>query len=169
MDTVEEEFSAFVAQRAHTLLKAAYALTGDQHAAQDLVQTALAKAFVRWRRITGEAEPYVRRIIYHDFVSIWRRRRRHEIVVARPPEPRRAGVADDDADTRIALRQALLALPPRQRAVIVLRYLEDRSIEETAAILACREGTVASQTSRALAKLRHLAPGLQQDLSGVRQ
>lgn len=159
--SLEEEFTAFVAERAHALLKAAYALTGDQDAAQDLVQNAFAKAFLRWRRISGEPEPYVRRIIYHDFVSSWRRRRRRdEVPVADPPDRSGPRGLEHDVAVRLMLRDALLALPPKQRAVIVLRYLEDMSLEQTAATLSCREGTVASQASRALAKLRQAVPDL---------
>jgi RNA polymerase sigma-70 factor (sigma-E family) len=151
-DNVADEFTEFVAHRTHALLRVAYALTGDQHSAEDLVQGALAKAFVRWRQIRGEAEPYVRRTIYHDSVTRWRRRfRRAETTVAAPPE--RASTPDD-TDLRLVLRDALLALPPRQRAVLVLRYLEDRSVDETAEVLGLHRGTVASQTNRALAKLR---------------
>src|SRR5262245_53446161 len=84
---VERQFTEFVAARGHALLQVAYALTGDQHAAEDLVQGALAKAFVRWRQIRGEAEPYVRRIVYHDSVSRWRRPyRRAETTVPTPPD-----------------------------------------------------------------------------------
>ena len=149
---VEQEFTEFVAARGHALLQVAYALTGDQHAAEDLVQGALAKAFVRWRQIRGEAEPYIRRILYHDSVSRWRRPyRRAETTVATPPEQ---ALPSDDVDLRLVLREALLDLPPRQRAVLVLRYLEDLSVDETAEVLGCRRGTVASQASNALAKLR---------------
>jgi RNA polymerase sigma-70 factor (sigma-E family) len=160
-ESPEASFTAFVADRAHALLRTAYALTGDRHAAEDLVQNALAKAYARWRRIDGEPEPYVRRMIYNDFVSAWRRGRRHpEISVAEPPE--RSGPARLESDTalRMLLRDALLALPPRQRAVLILRYFEDLSLEETAAVLSCSQGTVASQTSRALAKLRESVPQL---------
>lgn len=168
----EAEFTAFVTARAHALLKAAYALTGDQDAAQDLVQTAFAKVFVRWRRISGEPEAYARRVIYHDFVSTWRsRRRRHEVVMAAPPERQSAGALDHDTAVRLMLRDALLSLPPRQRAVIILRYLEDLTLDETAAILSCRKGTVASQAARALAKLRQVVPDLWQtnDFTGVQR
>lgn len=136
----------------------AHALTGDRHAAEDLVQGALAKAFVNWRRIRGDAGPYVKQIIYRDSASRWRRLlKRPETPVAIPPEP---GPARDERDPhlRLLLRDALLALPPRQRAVLVLRYLEDLTVEETAAILGCRPGTVASQASRALSKLRDTIP-----------
>jgi len=152
-----------VAQRTHALLRIAYALTGDQHAAEDLVQTALAKAFVRWSRIRGEAEPYVKQIIYNDSASRWRRPSRHaETTVAAPPDRAVATDPTHEAHLRLILRDALLALPPRQRAVLVLRYLEDMSIDETAHVLGCRPGTVASQASRALTKLRDLVPDLQQ-------
>jgi RNA polymerase sigma-70 factor (sigma-E family) len=167
---VEDEFSAFVAERAHALLRTAYALTGDRHAAEDLVQSALAKAFARWRRIE-EPEPYLRRMIYHDFVSAWRSpRRRNEVSV--PELPDRAGgrPVESDTELRLLLRDALRQLPPRQRAVVILRYFEDLTVDETAEVLSCRPGTVASQASRALTKLRQLVPQLDwsNDLVGGR-
>jgi RNA polymerase sigma factor (sigma-70 family) len=99
----------------------------------------------------------VRRIIYNDRASSWRRPARHrEVPVAELPDrPASAGPELEVAD-RLALREALLSLPPRQRAVLVLRYLEDRSVHETAEVLGCRPGTVASQASRGLATLRTL-------------
>ncbi|GAA3274398.1 SigE family RNA polymerase sigma factor [Dactylosporangium vinaceum] len=154
----ETEFSAFVAERAHALLRTAYALTGDRHAAEDLVQSALAKAFARWRRI-DEPEPYLRRMIYNDFVSAWRSpRRRREVSVAEPPERGSPAIVESDTALRLLLRDALQQLPPRQRAVLILRYFEDLTVEETAAVLSCRPGTVASQASRALTRLRELVP-----------
>ncbi|MFI5936128.1 SigE family RNA polymerase sigma factor [Actinoplanes sp. NPDC051494] len=163
---VEQEFTTFVAERSHALIRVAYALTGDQRAAEDLVQGALAKAYARWPRISGDAEPYVRRIIYNDRASNWRRRgRQAELSVAEPPERAAPDRHDDDIALRLALRQALLTLPPRQRAVLVLRFLEDRTVEETAEVLGCRPGTVASQSSRALAKLRDLVPALDDDMA----
>lgn len=161
-DAAEQEFTAFVATRGPAMLRVAYALTGDQHAAEDLLQTALAKAYARWSRIRGDAEPYVRRILYHDQISGWRlRSRRSEVPVATVPD---VAVADhgDRTALRLMVRGALLRLPPRQRAVLVLRYLEDLSVEETAAVLGTRAGTVASQTSKALVKLRSLVPALDQ-------
>ncbi|MFI7574442.1 SigE family RNA polymerase sigma factor [Micromonospora sp. NPDC049497] len=155
----DREFTSFVNERGGALLRVAYALTGNQHGAEDLLQSALAKAYARWTRIRGDAEPYVRRILYHDQVSGWRRRaRRPEVPVAVLPE--RAGVRDSgqDADLRLLLRDAMRALPPRQRAVLTLRYLEDLSVEQTAALLGCHTGTVASQTSKALSRLRELVP-----------
>jgi RNA polymerase sigma-70 factor (sigma-E family) len=150
----EQDFTRFVADRGRVLVRVAYALTGDQFAAEDLVQSALAKAMVRWRQIGDSPEAYVRRVVFHEFVSGWRRRRRRpETPMAMVPEVS-VGDGTDESQVRLVLREALLALPPRQRAVIVLRYLEDRSEHEVAEILGCREGTVASQASRALAKLR---------------
>jgi RNA polymerase sigma-70 factor (sigma-E family) len=157
--TVEREFTEFVVSRSQALLRAAFALTGDRHAAEDLVQHALAKAFLHWRRIEGDAEPYVRRILYHDSANRWRHRSvRHETVTDTPPDLTHVSDRTDDTHLRMLLRRALLELPPRQRAVLVLRYLEDRSVEETAEILGCRPGTVASQAHRALEKLRTLVP-----------
>jgi RNA polymerase sigma-70 factor (sigma-E family) len=157
---LEAEFTAFVADRGQALLRIAHALTGDRAGAEDLVQGALAKAYARWPRIHGEAEAYVRKIIYNDRVSAWRRPvRRNEVAVAEVPESPQAGRHDHDIAERLALREALLSLPARQRAVLVMRYLEDRSVEETAEVLGCRPGTVASQASRALVKLRALVTG----------
>ncbi|MEV6342051.1 SigE family RNA polymerase sigma factor [Actinoplanes sp. NPDC051851] len=162
-ESTDAEFTAFVEQRAADLVRIAYAMTGDQRSAEDLVQAALAKAYTRWPRIRGDAEPYVRRIIYHDRISGWRRQARiREFPMAEVPESS-AGFGpghDQDTTLRLTLRQALLSLPPRQRAVLVLRYLEDRSVDETAEILGCRRGTVASQATRALRKLRELVPDL---------
>lgn len=154
----DQDFTAFVAERGAALLRIAYALTGDRHAAEDLVQSALAKAYARWDRIQGEAEPYVRRVLYNEQVSRWRwSGRRPEIVSATVPE-RPVTASDETTTLRVMLRDALRRLPPRQRAVLVLRYLEDLSVEQTAQVLGCRAGTVASQTSRALDRLRQLVP-----------
>ncbi|MGC4894266.1 SigE family RNA polymerase sigma factor [Micromonospora sp. DT31] len=157
MAEVDGEFTAFVNERGAALLRVAYALAGNQHAAEDLLQNALAKAYARWPRIRGDAEPYVKRILYHDQVSGWRRGRRAEVPVADLPERPTPG---EDSDLRLLLRDALRALPPRQRAVLTLRYLEDLSVEETARLLGCRAGTVASQSAKALARLRQLVPAL---------
>lgn len=164
--SLEDEFTAFVADRGQSLLRIAHALTGDRDAAQDLVQGALAKAYARWPRIHGDAEAYVRKIIYNDRVSAWRRpARRNEMTVADVPE---RAAHDRDVTDRIAIREALLKLPARQRAVLVMRYLEDRSVEETAEMLGCSPGTVASQASRALVKLRDLVGGRVASLGGAR-
>ncbi|MBU2663566.1 SigE family RNA polymerase sigma factor [Actinoplanes bogorensis] len=160
-DSLEAEFTAFVAERGQSLLRIAHALTGDARAAEDLVQGALAKAYAKWPRIhADDAEAYVRRILYNDRISGWRRAsRRREVSMAEMPEMPQH---QPDVAERLALRQALLTLPDRQRAVVVLRYLEDRSVEETAQVLGCSPGTVASQASRALAKLREHARSMEE-------
>ncbi|HEU5109770.1 MAG TPA: SigE family RNA polymerase sigma factor [Micromonosporaceae bacterium] len=162
--TVEDEagFREFVAARLPRMSGAAYLLTGDHHAAQDLVQQALVKLARHWRRVSraGAPDAYVRRVIYHEHVSAWRRRRGAELSTAAPPE--RAGPRDEAADTvrRLMLREALARLTPRQRAVIVLRFYEDMSESDTAEALGCSVGTVKSQTHHALGRLRAVAPEL---------
>lgn len=156
MDTdADGAFTAFVQQRGQALLRTAYTLCVNQHDAEDLVQNALAKALLHWSGINGDAEHYVRRAMYRDFVSGWRwRRTRPEIMVADMPQTLANTAHDDEAVTRVALWAALRELPPRQRAVIVLRYLEDMSERDVAEALGCSTGTVGSQASRALDRLR---------------
>ncbi|GAA2619416.1 SigE family RNA polymerase sigma factor [Dactylosporangium fulvum] len=157
-ESTEREFTEFVATRGFALVRMAYALTGEQHAAEDLVQTALAKAMLRWSRIRGDAESYLRKVMYHEHVSWWRRRwRRAELSTADPPE---RSAVDDDPHLRLAMRAALATLPPRQRAVLVLRYFEDLSEQQVADLLGISTGTVGSQASRALAALRRRLPDL---------
>lgn len=147
------EFDAFVAARSPALLRTAYLLTGDRHAAEDLLQTALAKSWFAWRRIDGAPEPYVRRVIATTYATWWRRRWRAELPASELPdagEPDRTGLVD----TRDALWRAIGTLPRRQRAVLVLRYYEDLSEAEIAATLGISTGTVKSSASRALAALR---------------
>ncbi|HEX6682272.1 MAG TPA: SigE family RNA polymerase sigma factor [Candidatus Limnocylindrales bacterium] len=153
-DSVSEEFTAFVRERGHVLFRVAFSLCGQQHAAEDLMQTALARAAIRWGSI-DDPEPYVKRILYREFVSAWRWRRiRPEVSVGEPPDAPQAGDHAERTALRLSLERILNTLPPKQRAVLVLRFLEDRSEREAAEILGCSEGTVASQASRALAKLR---------------
>ena len=156
----DEEFSAFVLARRPELLRSACLLTaGDWHSAEDLVQTALAKAWFAWTRIETRPEAYVRRIMVNTYSSWWRRRWNGEEATADLPErpdprhdPRRG--EDVRVDERTDLWRALERLPKRQRAVVVLRFYEDLSEVETAEIMQCSVGTVKSQASRALAKLR---------------
>lgn len=154
----EAEFAAFVAARGPALGRTAYLLTGDRHLAEDLVQTALYKTAKAWGQINRSPEAYVRRTMYHENVSWWRRRRLHEVPVGDVPErPLRTA----DADTRLALEQALARLTPKQRTILVLRYYEDLSESQVAAALGIALGTVKSQTRHALGRLRTLAPELQ--------
>jgi RNA polymerase sigma-70 factor (sigma-E family) len=156
------DFASFVRARSTSLLKTAYLLTGDQHLAEDLVQTALARTHLAWDRLhaAGNAEAYTRKIMYHQQVSWWRRRRRgSEVVTDVPPEGPSTDTMDGAA-VRLTLREALRRLTPKQRAVLVLRFYDDLSERETAEALDCSVGTVKSQTSRALARLRQTAPEL---------
>jgi RNA polymerase sigma-70 factor (sigma-E family) len=148
------DFERYVEQRSTRLLRTAYLLCRDWGTAEDLLQTALAKAWLAWRRVGDNPDPYVYRILANTHASWWRRRWRGEIPT--PAVPDRAG--DDDPSlllgAREAVRQALAALPVKQRAVVVLRYFADLSDAEIADILGCSAATVRSQASRALAKLR---------------
>ncbi|MGH3648656.1 MAG: SigE family RNA polymerase sigma factor [Micromonosporaceae bacterium] len=156
----EREFREFVAARSAALLRTAYLLTGDVHHAQDLLQTALMATARRWSRLRDRTQPdaYVRKALYRHQVSRWRRRSHgRETVMATPPE--RAGQEDHATRTveRDQVLEMLRTLPPKQRAVVVLRYYEDRSETEAAELLGVSVGTVRSQAHRALAKLRALA------------
>ena len=161
-ERTRRDFGEFVAARSPELLRLAYVLTGDQHAAEDLMQGALTKAAAHWGRIHGAAEAYVRRVMYHEQVSWWRRRaRRPEVAMAQVPElPAQDELAGVEA--RMALRDALLALPPGKRVMLVLRYLEDLPEGQVAEILGCSVGTVRSQTHKAIAQLRSVLPSLGQ-------
>ena len=145
------EFDEFVVARSPALLRTAYLLTRDRHLAEDLLQTALTKAWFAWNRIDGDPEPYVRRILITSSVSWWRKRWTHETPLGVLPEP--APGAEEPAEVQ-DLMQALGRLPRRQQAVVVLRFVEDRSEADTAALMRCSVGTVKSQCSKALAKLR---------------
>ncbi len=157
------DFSEFVRSRTPALLRTAFLLTGDRHLAEDLVQDALARTHRALRRLADEGhfEAYTRTAMYHLHVSRWRRRR---VAESLPGEPAEAADPGSDhaahVDLRISLHQALVRLTPRQRAVLVLRYFEDRSEAEAAELLGCSTGTVKSQTSKALARLRVIAPEL---------
>ncbi|GIG57965.1 DNA-directed RNA polymerase sigma-70 factor [Longispora fulva] len=151
----EAEFTDFVAERGPALLRIAYALAGNQAAAEDLLQTALAKTALKWRSLDRRGvESYVKQVMYNDHVSWWRRRRnRQETSMASLPETPLPDSSEETA-LKLLLRDALRRLPPRQRAVLVLRYLEDLTEYQVAQRLGCSPGTVASQASRALRKLR---------------
>jgi RNA polymerase sigma-70 factor (sigma-E family) len=151
---VDEGFAAFVRNRSASLARTALLLTADPHLAEDLVQTALAKVAARWTRIAsaGDPTPYVRNVMLRTVIS-WRRRRSFgEVPVATMPDASDAASTVNDADE--LLRRALGELPPRQRAVLVLRFYEDLSEADTAAALGCSVGTVKSKTAKGLARLR---------------
>ncbi|MEV0589559.1 SigE family RNA polymerase sigma factor [Nonomuraea sp. NPDC050310] len=161
-----EGFREFVGARQQALMRSAFLLTGDAHLAEDLLQTVLTRVARHWRKLArdGNPEAYARRALINEHIS-WRRRRRPDIPTAHPPE--RGRDPGDDSLHRIALRQALARLTPRQRAVLVLRFYEDRTVEETADLLGCSSGTVKSQTHHALGRLRVLAPDLAHLLAPV--
>jgi len=134
-DRVEAAFAAFVSARSPALLRTAYLLTGDRGHAEDLLQTALLKTFRHWDRIRHQDRPeaFVRKVMVNSQRMVWRRRAVLE---------------------HVAIWQVLARLPPRMRAVLVLRYWEDLSEKETAEVLSCSVGTVKSQASRGLTRLR---------------
>lgn len=147
-------FAAFVAARSARLARIAFLLTRDRDLAEDLLQTALAKAWLAWSRIHGDPESYVRRILVTTYTTWWRRRWNSETPSHTVPETADNADPTDHVDQRELLWQALARLPKRQRAVLVLRYYEDLSVEDTADVLGCSAGTVKSQASKALARLR---------------
>ena len=152
----ESGFDAFVQARGAALSRTAYLLTGDHHLAQDLVQTALVQAVKHWRRIHTSPEAYVRRAMYHQNISWWRRRRFTETSLGSYD----GAVPATDPDLRLTLDQALARLTPNQRTVLVLRFYEDLTETETARTLRLSTSTVKSTTRQALARLRTLAPEL---------
>lgn len=150
-----EGFSEFVLSRQAALLRTAYLLTGHAQDAEDLVQAALVKVVPQWRRISDNPEPYVRRVMVNENVSRWRRRRWREQSTDELPE---VLAQDPDQAELLAVRSALAALAPRQRAVLVLRYYEGLSEAEIASTLGIAPGTVKSQARDGLARLRAVLP-----------
>ncbi|GAA3190866.1 MULTISPECIES: SigE family RNA polymerase sigma factor [Streptomyces] len=148
-------FEEFVAARGPRLLRIAWLLTGDAHQAEDLLQTVLAKVWPKWRRIAaGHPEAYIRKALVHTHASWWQRRWRGEVPCGEMPDRVAASDPFGDVDLEMTLGAVVRRLPPRQRAVVVLRYFEDLSVEQTAATLGCRPGTVKSQAAKALRTLQ---------------
>jgi RNA polymerase sigma-70 factor (sigma-E family) len=148
-----DDFDEFVRARSAALLRVAYLLSGDRHAAEDLLQEVLEQVYLRWRRVRGSPEAYVRRALVNRAANRWRRRWRW-----REQALGEIDQAVSDRTDHVGMRElvlaALRALPPRQRAAVVLRYMEDLPVAEVAAALGCSEGAVKSHTSRGLARLR---------------
>ncbi len=153
-DEVRQDFTGFVQARYESLLRTSFLLTGNHEQAEDLLQAALVKTWRHWRRIerTDRPEVFVRRVLVNQQRSWWRARRVVEDVTAVVPE--QPGPATAGIEEREELWRELQRLPARQRAVIVLRYWEDLSEQETADVLGCSLGTVKSQASRGLQRLR---------------
>lgn len=158
MRTGAEEFRDFVTGQSAALLRTAWMLTGDRGLAEDLLQTALAKTWPHWSRVRQGGAPaaYVRTAMVRTYAAWWARRWRGELPTAVLPEAE--SISDDvaAADDRDMLVRALAQLPPRQRAVVVLRYYQDLPEVEVAAALRCSVGTVKTHASRGLARLREL-------------
>ena len=151
----DDGFAAFASANARRLRHAARLLTGDDTRAEDLLQTALVRTYLRWDRIhADDPTAYVRRVLYTVHTDWWRRRWRHEYVAAELPDRESSGDQAADIAERLRLRAALGRLTRRERAVVVLRFYEDLSEPETAETLGIAVGTVKSTCARALAKLR---------------
>jgi RNA polymerase sigma-70 factor (sigma-E family) len=153
--SADTEFTEFMQGRWAQLVRLGYGLTGDQHLAEDLAQTALSRAYASWSRVrrTGNPDAYVRRIMVNANSGRFRKRRVSERLTGDVPDTA-AVAAPGLSDDRAPLMAALMALPYGQRAAVVLRYWMDMSETEAAAALGCSVGNVKSQASRALAKLR---------------
>lgn len=158
MDAADEGFAAFVAARSPSLLRRAYLLCGgDRGAAEDLLQDVLERMYPRWRRIRGEPEAYARAALVNAAANRWRRRA-HRVREEAFTPGHDGGVDGPEhqvAERDLAVR-ALSALPPRTRAVLILRFFEDMTEAQAAAVLGCRVGTVKSLSSRGLARLREV-------------
>ncbi|WP_034592361.1 SigE family RNA polymerase sigma factor [Hamadaea tsunoensis] len=160
---VDPSFVSFVEERSTALLRTAYLLTGDRGHAEDLLQTALLRTLRHWRRARDAPESYVRQVLVNlsrDRIRTLLRRPRE---LPLPPDPDALRSADPAADRfgeRQEIAQVLRVLPIRQRQVVVLRFFEDLTVEQTARLLGCSTGTVKSYTSRGLARLRELLTDL---------
>ncbi|KOV24902.1 RNA polymerase sigma24 factor [Streptomyces sp. XY431] len=153
----DADFNAFVTGAWPRLMRTAFLLTGDRYLAEDVVQTALERTYAAWGRVTKADEPYayVRRIVINEHARRFRRRVPEQLVNAVPERTGPDGFAR--LDERAALLEALGTLPPGQRQAVVLRYWEDLSESQAAAAMGCSVGTVKSQASKGIAKLRELS------------
>jgi RNA polymerase sigma-70 factor (sigma-E family) len=158
-DGSDSEFLAYVNGRVTALRRTAYLLCGDAHEADDIVQETLTKLYVRWsrRRSVDNLDAYVNTMLVRIFVD--GRRRGWWKVALTNRLPDRPGAAEQPMEERSVVRAALAELPPRQQAVLVLRFLCDQPVREVAEILHCSEGTVKSQTSVGLNQLRKVLGG----------
>jgi RNA polymerase sigma-70 factor (sigma-E family) len=164
----DDDFSEYVRANGGRLLRLAYLYTGNPATAQDVVQSVLCKAMLSWRRIAGDnPDAYLARSIFNERTSLWRRMGRREVLGGSLPE-RTVNDATAIADLRHQLVRALAQLPARQRAAVVLRYLEDLPDEQTALVLGCTPATVRSHVARGLARLRPLLTDLEDVPEGNR-
>ncbi|HEY0449399.1 SigE family RNA polymerase sigma factor [Actinophytocola sp.] len=155
-DVDERQYTEYVTRRLPTLRRTAYLLCGDEHRADDLVQSTITKLYLHWRRASAadSVDAYVRAMLVRTFLSEqrlgWAKR------VRLTSTPQDTAVAGPDVETRLVLQHALARIGPKVRAVLVLRFLLDLPVAEVAAVLRCSEGNVKSQTSVGLAALRRL-------------
>ncbi|HWS32023.1 MAG TPA: SigE family RNA polymerase sigma factor [Actinoplanes sp.] len=154
-DGSDNDYLAYVHGRIAELRRTAYLLCGDTHQADDFVQETLTKLYVRWPRIgrVDNVDAYVHTMLVRVFLDDRRRGWWKVRLLTGPAEP---PVVDGNPEDRPAVRAALAKLPARQQAVLVLRYLCDKPVREVADLMKCSEGTVKSQTSHALTRLRAL-------------
>jgi RNA polymerase sigma-70 factor (sigma-E family) len=150
----DSEFEAFAEASAKRLRETAFLLCRDWHLAQDLTQIALIKVYRAWRRISND-DPltYAKKVLFRAYLDHRRRRSFTDMTVASPPEP---DAVQDSPELRLTLIDALARLSPRDRAIVVLRYLEDHSVRAVAEMLGLSEGTVKVQSQRARADLRRM-------------
>ena len=150
----DEDFKAWVVARREPLRRSAFLMCGDWFLADDLVQEAVGRVYAVWPRVSvrGAPDSYARRVVVNLLVDHRRRALRREVPHDELPD--RADPTAIDTSARDDVLRALAEVPPRQRAVLVLRFWEDLSVEETASVLSCSSGNVKSQTSRGLANLR---------------
>lgn len=151
----EEEFTEYARVAAARLRRTAYLLCHDWYLAQDFTQTALAKLYVHWGRIRSRETPdaYARKVLLRVFLDHQRRGSSREVVVERPAE---RAAPDGQPELRATLLDALRRIPPRDRAILVLRYWEDQSVGTVAELIGVSEATVKTQSARGLARLRAL-------------
>jgi len=157
--TSTRDFAEFAAAASPRLRRMAFLLCGDWHTAEDLVQTTLAKVFVSWRKISRQdtEHAYAARTLVNTYLADKRLKRNEEILTSELPE---RPVCLPSPETRIVVVNALATLPPKSRAVVVLRYWADLSVDQVATILGCSPGNVKSQSARALSKLRAVLDGI---------
>lgn len=154
--TDRSAFDEFVHARSAALARTAYLLTGNHHTAEDLVQHALLQTARHWERISASPEAYARRVMYHQNISWWRKRRFTETTLGAHDEVH----PPQDSDLRLTLEAALARLTPKQRTILVLRFFEDLTEVQTAEAVGVSVSTVKSTTRHALARLRAIAPDL---------
>jgi RNA polymerase sigma-70 factor (sigma-E family) len=162
---VPPSIEEFVAARGDALLRFALMLSGDAHRAEDLVQSALARAYLRWNRIADldAPEAYLKRMVVNEHLRWRARRSSREVPVQSTGSDVAAGDNANAHAERDAAWELLRTLPRRQRAVLVLRYYEDLPDADIASLLGCRESTVRSQAARGLAALRAVLPTMQRE------